>query len=311
MMKSSSLFPNLLGAVPNQIVVLYPLLDSPLTLDTTIEMIRHNDPSLLIAPAHVLSGLASDSDALDLVASKVSMIGYGGGPLPQPAGDILTQHFRVFGMYGTSEIGVIHKIAPDGPWDNRCWNSIMPHPKENVTFRHRYDDCYEAVVVRNEESEDVQSVFKLFPSLTEWGTKDLFSPDPDYRRKGSWIYQGRLDDVLILGNGSTVSPMGYEHQLVSSAPFVSHAIMYGTGRSQPGLLVQLSPAPPLQPLDVMEALSALVEQCNQKFPPQASISKSYIIVASAHKPLPISTKGTVQRAAALELYKEEIEALYG
>jgi len=140
-------------------------------------------------------------------------------------------------MYGTNEIGVMHKIAPNGPWDKRYWNSTMPHPKNNVVFRHRRNDCYKAVVVRNGEFKDVQLAFKLFPSLNEWGTKDLFSPDP--RREGSWIFQGRLDDVLVLSNGSTVNPMGYEHQ-IASALFVSHAVMCGTEKSQPALLVQLS-----------------------------------------------------------------------
>lgn len=289
-------------------VVLFPVSNAPITLGTTLEMIKHNDPSMLIAPAHVLVGIAKDPEALEQVASKVSMIGYYGGPLLQQAGDILTKRFRLVGMYGTSEIGLVHKIAPEGIWDGRCWNSTMPHPEDGVEFRHRYDDCYEAVVVKSADAENTQAAFKLYPALDEWGTKHLFSPDP--HRAGSWVYKGRLDDVLVLGGGSTVNPTGYEHRLMS-APSVAFAVMCGMGKRWPALVVELAPiAPPTTQAQVEEAVHALVEECNGLFPPQASISKERIIFTSADRPLPVSAKGTVQRAAALQLYQTDIDALY-
>jgi acyl-coenzyme A synthetase/AMP-(fatty) acid ligase len=174
-------------------------------------MIRHNSPDLLLAPAHVLDGLASDIKYIEEVSEKVSMISFGGGPLSKPTSDILTKHFRVFGMYGTSEIGTIHKIIPSGPWDTRSWNSWKPHPKENMQFRHLQDDVYEVVIVRNNSLEEEQAVFQMFPKLKEYPTKDMFSPDP--YREGFWSYRGRVDDLIKLSTGGTVNPSRYEEMV--------------------------------------------------------------------------------------------------
>lgn len=64
----------------------------------------------------------------------------------------------------------------------------------------------------------------------------MFSPDP--HREGFWAYQGRVDDILILSNGGTVNPSGFEAK-VSAAPFVKQAIMCGTGKPATTLLVEL------------------------------------------------------------------------
>lgn len=78
-------------------------------------MIRGNDPDLLIAPAFILDGISADPKYIEEVSSKVKWIAFGGGPLSKPTGDILTLHFRVFGVYGTSEMGTVPKIVPSGP----------------------------------------------------------------------------------------------------------------------------------------------------------------------------------------------------
>ena len=137
--QSSSLYPNLFAAVPNQIVALFLLLESPVTFEVAMEMIRWNNPDLLLAPAHVLDGVASDEKYLEEVSSKVSMISFGGGPLSKPTGDILTRYFRVSGMYGTSEMDIVHKLVPCGSWDPRGWNSWKTHPNNNSSS----DSCLE------------------------------------------------------------------------------------------------------------------------------------------------------------------------
>ena len=291
-------------------VALYPLPNAPLTLDTTIAMIEQNNPDLLISPPHVLDGLASDPKLLKEMSSKVSMIGFGGGPISQQTGRILTQHFRLFSIYGTSEMGIIHKIAPTGPWDSDGWNSVQAHPKDNIEFRKLYGNSYEAVLLRNPEFEEEQPVFKVFPKVKEWSTKDIFSPDPS--REGFWIYQGRVDDLIILNNGQTVNPVGYE-QKISNGPLVAQAVMHGTGRPQVALIVELlAPQPSLdhESEGFAERLWPAVNECNELFPPQASVNKSHIVFTTPGKPLPRSGKGTVQRAPTMELYREELNALY-
>jgi hypothetical protein len=102
------------------------------------------------------------------------------------------------------------------------------------------------------------------------------------------------------------SPIG---GTISSASFVKSAVMCGTGKPKPALLVEL-----IEPLSsgsgVLEDMYAMVERCSNEFPPQTSIAKSNIIFTSPSKPLPRAAKGSVQRAPALELYRVEIDGLY-
>jgi len=285
-------------------VVLYPLPNAPLTTETAIGMIRQNNPEFLLAPPHILDGLASDANLMEEVASKVSQIGFAGGPLASATGETLARRFKVFTMYGTSEIGLTHKTIPHGPWDSKLWNSFKPHPKDNYEFRLAGEDIYEAVIVRNANYEEVQPVFKAFPSLQEYHTKDFFVKDPN--QDGFWIYGGRIDNSIILSNGGTVDPAWFEETLTMS-PLVKRALMCGNGKIQAAILVE--PNDPNDP-EIFEEVWKVVDGCNDNAGPCAVVEKSHVIITSPDRPIPTTAKGSIQRKAALELYEKEFENLY-
>lgn len=296
--------------------VLYPIPDAHYTIETTMELIRRNDPCMLIAPSFILDKIASDDHLLKEVSSKVSMVGFGSGPLSQDTGDTLSQHFRLLDMYGTSEIGLVHKLASIGPRDAGAWNSIMPHPNDNIQFRqvggtedkkNVSESVYEAMVVRNTSPEQEQPVFKLFPHVQEWSTKDTFHPDPE--RPGFWVYAGRIDDVLILSYGQTVNPIGFEQKL-SAHPSVAAAVMCGSGKPRPSLIVQMRYPQTSGDRSSLDVIWPAIEECNTMFPPQTGIERSHVLIAAEGKPLPKSAKGTVRRVAAAELYRDEVDGLY-
>jgi acyl-coenzyme A synthetase/AMP-(fatty) acid ligase len=267
-------------------------------------MIRYNNPEFLLAPPHILVGLASDKSYIEEISSKVSQIGFAGGPLPSATGDILARHFKVYSMYGTSELGLVHKTVPHGPWDPNIWNSLKPHPKDNFEFRSIGNDIYEAVIVRNDDHEEVQPVFKAFPGFEEWQTNDFFIKDP--LRDGFWIYGGRIDNIIILSNSATIDPSGFE-ETMNMVPFVKRALMFGNGKPQTALLVELVDT---DGSDSFEAVLKAVDRCNQNSGPYAIVAKTHVIVTSPDRPIPVSAKGSIQRSLALELYAEEIENLY-
>lgn len=302
--------PNFFGAIPNGMTVLFPLPNSPFNTETVMELIRHNDPSMLIAAPFIIDGIAHNADLLREVSAKVSMIGFGGGPLSPQAAAILTRHFRVVGMYGTTETGVFAKMHLSGAWDAGSWNSFMFHPDEGMDFRPvvGQGDSHEAVVVRNLDPEKEQTIFKLYPDLKEYSTRDLFKPDAE--RPGFWLYQGRLDDILILSTGETVNPVGYEH-MVSSHELISLATMIGTNLPRPALLVEM--VHPDEAADPAEEdhVWRLVEEANSAFPPQASIIRSHMIILRGQDRLPRSPKGSVQRKKVLEMFCKSIEKVYG
>lgn len=104
--------------------------------------------------------------------------------------------------------------------------------------------------------------------------------------------------------------------IIMANPKVQAAIMFGRQRNQVGVLIE--PAPQLS-IDTSDSttLAAFrddiwtsVQIANQTSPAFSRIFKEMVLVTSLDKPLPRTPKGTIVRKAALELYKNDVEALY-
>lgn len=95
-----------------------------------------------------------------------------------------------------------------------------------------------------------QPVFKMFPHLDEWPTKDVFvgtpAPQPHAPHFKLFSYSHRLTDTLALLvpdeaaviKHISLNPLAYE-QALSDSPLIAAAIVFGDRRSFPGLLVEL------------------------------------------------------------------------
>ena len=88
--------------------------------------------------------------------------------------------------------------------------------------------------------------------------------------------------------------------------------MFGRGRIQAGVAVE-----PAQPIDISDpvelekfrnAIWPSVEEANDFAPSHSRIFKEYILVVD--RPFPRTSKGTVQRQAALRDLEAEINAIY-
>jgi len=94
-----------------------------------------------------------------------------------------------------------------------------------------------------------------------------------------------------------------------SSPYLSDALVVGTDRPRLGLL--LFPRLPLPRItDILDLISPLLVQANQTSPSFAQISKEMCLVVKKIGLLPKSSKGTVQRGLAYEVFRKEIERLY-
>jgi acyl-coenzyme A synthetase/AMP-(fatty) acid ligase len=185
----------------------------------------------------------------------------------------------------------------------------------NLQYRKTIDDLYEGVIVRNQNEDDVQPVFKLYPHLQEYPTKDLSSPHPDH--PDLWTYRGRADDMIDLASG-TINPTSMDHA-ISAHPEVRDGLMVPVGKysrehfaSKTGLLVEMKATEPLSVGDRQEIIDQvwkLVEEANEKYRAEARIAKSSILTTDPKKPLPRNVKGMVQRRLTLDLYATELEAL--
>lgn len=309
------MFGPLIEAISNQSVILYPLAMGIPSSASMAEALKYTTAdTAVIAPPMVVE-IATDETLREFLAKKISVIMFGGGDLPQAFGDVVTSKFKFYTSNGSTETTPYPLIRPTGPWPTELWKYNRIHPAANVQYRLYIDDLYEAIVVRNQNEDEVQPVFKAYPHLQEYRTKDLFSPHPDH--PDLWIYGGRVDDMIDLASG-IINPT-YMNHAISAHPEVREGLMVPVGKyaeghlaSDTGLLVEMKATEPLSAEkreEVAEQVWKLVEEANQKYKPEARIAKLRILITDPQRPLPRNVKGMVPRPLALRLYAEELERL--
>jgi hypothetical protein len=99
--------------------------------------------------------------------------------------------------------------------------------------------------------------------------------------------------------------------LLRSSPLLSDALVVGADRPEFGVLLfpQSLPAP----TDLVAQLSPLIAQANQSSPSFAQVAEEMcLVVTDAQKAacLPKSSKGTIQRGLAYDVFQAEIERVY-
>lgn len=285
---------------------------------------KHTPVDSLCAPPWMVHEIATNPQLIDeLIARKLDTIWYGGGDLPQQFGDIITTKFKFWNSNGSTETTPFPNIRKSGEWPAEDWKYQCTHPAAGLEYRLFSDDdqLYEAVIVRNPDQEFEQPVFKLYPDLKEYSTKDLFSPHPT--KEGLWTYRGRTDDmILVVVDNAMTRPFNpqYMDHAVTGHPDVKTALMVPAGKffnerfaKKTGLLVELkdniNAAEPGYKERVVEEIWSIVDGSNKKYRAEAWVKKECIVIVDTKRPLPRNPKGSVQRARAMELYGKELESL--
>ena len=278
--------------------------------DTLVDILRHVDADVAVVTPLVAQQIATDSVQLDLVFGKLTHLGFAGGNLSKTTGDTLAQRVDLFPVYGSTENGTSLTVrSPFAPATD-TWACMDFHPKAGLEFYYVGDGCWEGIIKRNPLAEEEQPVFKVFPQLQEWSTKDLFTPHPT--TLGAWVYKGRADDIITFADGTSFNPLEYE-ALVSSHSSVRTALMLGNERPQACLLVELVEPHNLTKGDVSTAVKPLwplILQANERCTKQSAITKPFILFTQSEKVLPRGFKGTVQRSVVKMLYEDELNKMY-
>lgn len=263
---------------------------------------------------------------LDFIAKNLETVAYGGGDVSEVSGDAISPHVKLFNFNGSTETGTFPLLRSAGcKYPSEDWKYIHPHPAAGLVFKPHLDGLYEAYIVRNPNIDDEQPVFKIFGQLSEYPTKDLFSPHPS--KENLWRHRGRADDTIVLKSGSKVNPIQMEQQ-VAHHPDVQAVLMVGTGRRVPALLIELA-QPLLSALlppgttgdgneqkrkeekdDMINRIWPTIEKANSTYPVDSRIEKSHVLFTDVRNPMQRAGKGTVQRAPTLELFKDGLDNLY-
>ncbi|KAL4803729.1 hypothetical protein BDV18DRAFT_162739 [Aspergillus unguis] len=277
--------------------------DGPLSVQVITDTIHATKPIIAMIPPSVLEQMSHDQSALDALRT-VRYVCLGGAPLAPETGLRVRQYTKLRTVLGSSEIGLLDSFAAD---DEEDWNSFEWIPAYGVDMRHVGESLYELVIVRNANST-YQGIFHTFPHLNEYHTKDLFVQTA--RNSQRWAYHGRLDDVIVLSNGEKLNPVTLE-KIVEGHPSVFKALVVGEKRFQSALIIQ--PTPTGQDIDEKEFIDSVwptIQRANETVPKYGRVLRSHIRLASPEKPFKLTPKGTTQRRAVNNDYKEEIDAIY-
>lgn len=229
------------------------------------------------------------------------------GPVDAKVGHSLSQVTSLVNLYGSTEACVPGYQMVTDPED---WKYNLFKPTPGMQMQETTPGQYELVFVRHPEDEHLHPIWQTFPDQTEYRMKDIFSKHPS--KPNLWLYEGRIDDLIVFGNGSKHNPLAFEEQLRSN-PLIKTALVAGTGHQQPLALIELAePVPETHDaLDrIREEVWPTVEAANKVAPRHALVKKTHILFTTAAKPFLRASKGTVQRAPTLRAYKEEIEEAY-
>ncbi|KAK3945721.1 hypothetical protein QBC46DRAFT_371464 [Diplogelasinospora grovesii] len=257
-----------------------------------------------LAPMTLID-LAKDPSHLENLG-RLDMITFGGGPLPQAVGDLISTKTRLLSVLGTTECGVLPIQLCDSRED---WQYMSFSPVGGLEYRHVAGDLYEQFIVRDPKLEPYQGIWGSFPDLKEWPMKDLYSKHPT--KEGAWLHRGRADDIIVFSTGEKLNPVEME-SIVSTNPVVKGALVAGQGQFQSALLVEAVNRP-LTDTDREKLLGEIwpsVEAANRTSPSHGRILRDMIIFTAPEKPMARAGKGTVQRKMTINLYAAELEALY-
>lgn len=211
------------------------------------------------------------------------------------------------GFIGSTEGGACHLVSPP---DSSHWNEFnfidVGHKMEEVE-----PGLFELVYPNTELTRRCQLHFHSYPELSEYRTKDLFSPVPG--KDGWWTYRGRSDNWVIMSNALKMDPTDIE-STVGSHPDVRGVLVAGDRRYRLCLLVELKgdaiPTTDAEREDVLAKLWPSIQEANKSAPKFGRIPRELVFFAAREKPFLRASKGTIQRRLTIEDHADEISQLY-
>lgn len=276
-----------------------------MTAGSVLEVLKLSKANGVAMSPTGLEGLCSQPGGLDFLR-KLRYIYFAGAPLSRCIAEQLVGHCKVQPGMGSTEAGSYFlQIRNKDDWEYYRFRPAM-----GVELEQRTKNLYELVFHRRPELERWQQVFKVFPDLDRYPTRDLWAKHPS--EDNLWRYAGRLDDLIILTNGSILDASVVEAEIEKS-PDVRVALIGGQGRAHPFLIIEPIDANLSSDTEKDLKLAQIwpyVEQGNDFCSDAVKLSRNLVLFMDSEKPFLHTAKGTIARQASFFLYETEISRLY-
>ncbi|KAE8306517.1 AMP-binding enzyme [Aspergillus transmontanensis] len=256
-----------------------------------------------ILPPALIDVLCQTSSGLDALR-QLKFVHYAGAPLSKETGDQLASHVRIVPCIGSTEAGGYFTLIHD---HRDAWDYTSFQEYAGAVFENRLSNLYELVFIRR-PGDSPQPVFKLYPDLDRFETKDLWIEHPVH--KGLWKIIGRTDDYVYLSHADGLHASLLEPE-IEAHPRVRSALIGGHGRPAPVIIVELfSTEEGETQEELISSLQPYIEKVNARVHDCVRLSTERVIIAAEEKPFIRTIKGSVARMQTLGLYEDEIAALF-
>lgn len=278
----------------------------PLTADMMNEVYKYGKlDGALLAPSLIVD-CYNNPEYYETMLSNIKFLSYVGGSLPEEVGDEVTKRIKLMTLMGSCETALHPLEINEDPAD---WQYLTISESLGHSFVEHKAGYHELVINRDPKREIFQGVFSTFPDKQSFNSGDLFEQHPTNPQ--SWVFRARTDDIIAFTTAEKLNPITME-STISTNPKIKSAVIGGQGKFQASLLIE----PHVYPQSAEEEAKFIKEiwpsvlQANRSCPAHGRIMKGFVFLTKPEKPIPRAGKGTVQRHAALQLYKTEFEELY-
>lgn len=149
---------------------------------------------------------------------------------------------------------------------------------------------------------------------TEVRVGDLWIPHPNPdKARFSWRFAGRTDDLITFSTGTNLYPVPMQTALGAS-PAVQEALVFGAGRLQPIVLIELAEKGAAQQDDGEEGLATalwegIIRVQNRRMPTYGRIDRDHVLLVPPGG-FVRTAKGTARRKETERKYAAEMEQIY-
>ncbi|PLB40323.1 putative NRPS-like enzyme [Aspergillus candidus] len=278
----------------------------PLTANTVVPALEAARPESVQGVPYLLQLLVDSDRGLDALR-ECRLVTYGGAPCPDELGNrLVEEQVRFGGSFGLTEAGLVAESIsrPEGdPFWNylKFFENIQPF----IWMKPIGDSLYECVYLQGH------------PALTSsnsneppgsYHSRDVFTPHPTIPNR--WKYMSRLDDRVVLLNGEKVLPLPIEG-CIKQSPLIQEAVVFGVGKTVPGLLVFRSDDTHQFPdKEYMSLIWPTIEDANSRAEQFSQISRDMVVVLPSDSVCPRTDKGSMIRAQVYAKYDSVINEMY-
>ena len=278
----------------------------PMTADYIIKVAEEVRPEVLHMVPYTIELLAQSEKGVKTMKDCRRVVFSGSACSDDVGNSLVEKGVTIESMWGATEMGMLGSSSNRPPEDH-AWDYIrVPKPiNDHVLFKQIEEDIYECIYLKSLPSLVLSNSDD--PPGSYW-SRDMFKKHPTI--PNAWKHIGRLDDRLTLINGEKVLPLRMEGR-IRQDPLVREAVVFGTGRSIPGVLVfRNEESATLSDEDFIERIWPTIKAANTRAESFSQISKETVVPFGANIECPASDKESIKRAQVYAVFNADIDAMY-